>query len=103
MRPHWRDLLALPWALPVTQEAQTFEGESLVRAARKDGMDVALSPSGHDSSSLLAVFARLGRLVVREPPPEVGAAHVPHLLWTLPSLGFRVKGLTTAGRCRCIE
>lgn len=38
LRPHWVALLALPWALLVTQEARVFAGDALVRAARREGM-----------------------------------------------------------------
>lgn len=67
LRPHWLALGALPWALLVTQEARAFEGDSFVRAARRDGMDVALFPPG---------------TAARRCSPFSRAAHILHLLWT---------------------
>lgn len=64
-------------------------GRALV--VRNEGPDTTFSRPNCDKLSMLAVFARVGRLVVRE-PPGVGAARVFNLLWTLP-LGGRLSGL----------
>lgn len=57
----------------------------MLKDARRRGYTPVLSAAGHDGTSLLAAVARVGRLVQREAPPGVGAAHVLRLLWYLPS------------------